>query len=203
MGLLKSLDKFLDECREKFDYYQQQAVVRCGSSTYKCKSQREPKCERYLSDGDASDAVEGMTSQQTFKVTTFYVIIDQLKNTLVKRIEAYFLVLQIFGVVLTGKIPENLGKWAPNVVWLQNMAPKVCRKTSEDHFLGGHTAKTVGKSCTVTFLVNLGKFGQISLAPLRICLLLHICVKRSTMGQQRLDTLALLRIESNLLKKLT
>jgi len=116
MSLLKSLDKFLDECREKFDYYEQQAVVRCGSSTYKCKSQREPKCERYLSDGDASDAVEGMTSQQTFKVTTFYVIIDQLKNTLVKRIEAYFLVLQIFGVVLTGKIPENLGKWAPNVV---------------------------------------------------------------------------------------
>jgi len=40
-----------------------------------------------------------MSSQQTFKVTTFYVIIDQLKSALEKRIEAYSLVLQIFGVL--------------------------------------------------------------------------------------------------------
>jgi len=43
--------------------------------------------------------VEGMSSQQTFEVTTFYVIIDQLKSTLEKRIEAYSRVLQIFGVL--------------------------------------------------------------------------------------------------------
>ena len=95
---LTSLDKFLDECRRKFDYYEQQAGDRCGSSTYKSESQRVPKRTRYLSDGDAKDAVEGMSSQQTFKVTTFYVIIDQLKSALEKRIEAYYLVLQIFGV---------------------------------------------------------------------------------------------------------
>ena len=40
-----------------------------------------------------------MSSQQTFEVTTFYVIIDQLKSTLEKRIEAYSRVLQIFGVL--------------------------------------------------------------------------------------------------------
>jgi len=40
-----------------------------------------------------------MSIQQTFKVTTFYVIIDQLKSALEKRIEAYSLVLQIFGVL--------------------------------------------------------------------------------------------------------
>jgi len=57
------------------------------------------KSERYLTDGDARDAVEGMSSQQTIEVTTFYVIIDQLKSTLQKRIEAYSLVLQIFGVL--------------------------------------------------------------------------------------------------------
>jgi len=69
--------------------------------------------------------------------------------------------------------------------------------------LGGHTTKTVGKTCTTTFLVSLGKFGQKFFAPPRVCLLLHLCVKRSTMGEQRLGTLALLRIESNLVKKLT
>jgi len=33
IGLLKSLDKFLDECRGKFDYYEQQEGDHCGSST--------------------------------------------------------------------------------------------------------------------------------------------------------------------------
>ena len=89
----------MDECRPKFDNYEQQAGDRCGSSTYKSGSQRVPKRKRYLSDGDARDAVEGMSSQQTFEVTTFYVIIDQLKSALEKRIEAYYLVLQIFGVL--------------------------------------------------------------------------------------------------------
>jgi len=89
----------LDECWETFDYYEQQAGDRCGSSAYKSESQRVRKSERYLTDGDARDAVEGMSSQQTIEVTTFYVIIDQLKSTLQKRIEAYSLVLQIFGVL--------------------------------------------------------------------------------------------------------
>ena len=43
--------------------------------------------------------MEGMSSQHTFKVTTFYVIIDHLKSALEKRIEAYTPVLQIFGVL--------------------------------------------------------------------------------------------------------
>jgi len=54
---------------------------------------------RDLTDGDARDAVEGMSSQQTFKVTSFYVVTDQLKSALEKRIKAYSLVLQIFGIL--------------------------------------------------------------------------------------------------------
>jgi len=89
----------LDECRGKLDYYEQQAGDRCGSSTYKSGSQRVPKGKRYLTGGGARDAVEGISSQQTFKVTTFHVIIDHLKSALDKRIEAYSLVLQIFGLL--------------------------------------------------------------------------------------------------------
>jgi len=58
-----------------------------------------PKRKRYLTDEDARDIVEGMSTQQTFEVTTFYVIIDQLKSTLQKRIDAYSRKLQIFGVL--------------------------------------------------------------------------------------------------------
>ena len=38
IGLLKSLHIFLDECREKFDDYNQKAGDRCGNSTYKSES---------------------------------------------------------------------------------------------------------------------------------------------------------------------
>ena len=77
------------------------------------------------------------------------------------------------------------------------------QKNRKRPFFGSHTTKTVDKSSTTTFLESLEKFGLKCFAPPRICLLLHLFVKRSTMVQQRLGTLALLRIESNLVQKLT
>ncbi|XP_065674198.1 zinc finger MYM-type protein 1-like [Hydra vulgaris] len=98
-GLLKTLHIFLDECREKFDDYNQKAGDCCGNSTYKSESRRQPKSKRQINDGDTADDMEGMPSQQNFKVNTFYVIIDQLKNALKKRTKAYSIVLQRFGVL--------------------------------------------------------------------------------------------------------
>ena len=76
IALLKSLDKFLDECWEKFHYYEQQGRDRCSNSTYKSESRWVAKRKKHVSDGDATDAVEGMSGQQKFKVNTFYVIIN-------------------------------------------------------------------------------------------------------------------------------
>ena len=56
----------------------------------------EYTCGRSMSDVDATDAMEGMSGQQQFKVNTYHVIIDQLKIALQKRIEAYSMVLQRF-----------------------------------------------------------------------------------------------------------
>lgn len=89
----------MDECRAKCDYYEQQACDRCGSSTYKSERRRVPKRKKHVSNGDATDAVEGMSGQQKFKVNTFYIIIDQLKSEIKKRIEAYSMMLQRFGVM--------------------------------------------------------------------------------------------------------
>jgi len=70
------------------------------------------------------------------------------------------------------------------------MAPKVSRKTSKDPFCGGHTTKTVGKSCTTTFWASLGKFSQKVFAPPKICLLLHLWkTVLQTMRQCRVDSL--------------
>ena len=54
IALLKSLDKFLDECQEKFDYYKQQVRDHCGSSTYKSESWLVLKRKKHVSDGDGT-----------------------------------------------------------------------------------------------------------------------------------------------------
>ena len=56
---------------------------------------------------------------------------------------------------------------APNVVWLRKMAPKICRKTSEDHFLQVTPQKRSAK-------VTRQLFGKKSFAPPKICLLIHL-----------------------------
>lgn len=99
IAFLKSLDKFLDDRQEMFDYYEEQARDRCGSNTYNSESQQVPKLKKRVSDGDTTDAVERMLGQQQFTVNTFYDILDQLKNALQKCAEAYLMVLQRFGVL--------------------------------------------------------------------------------------------------------
>ena len=97
VALLKSLETYLDQCREKFDYYEQQASECCGNTTYKSESRRISSCKNRISDGDAADAAEKMSGEQNFKVTVFFVNIDKLKTALRTRIEAYFVVLQRCG----------------------------------------------------------------------------------------------------------
>jgi len=104
----------------------------------------------------------------------FHVDLDKLRNYLwywyekqwcwgweCKCIPKSFNLLKIWATSLKIRV-----KMAPNIVWLQKMAPKVCRKTHEDLF-GGHTKKglndlcgreCVGKTCTKNVLE---KFGEI------------------------------------------
>jgi len=64
------------------------------------------------------------------------------------------------------KSRQNPGKMVPNVVWLEQMAPNICRKTHEDLFLKITSRKglhdlcgiiCVGKSRTKRFRASLGK----------------------------------------------
>ena len=58
IGLLKSLDTYhIDECREHFDYYHQQASDRCGNSIYKSDSRRACVHRKTIHDGDAPNVM--------------------------------------------------------------------------------------------------------------------------------------------------
>ena len=49
------------------------------------------------------------------------------------------------------KISENLGKNGAQHYLTSNMAPNVCRKTSENHYFGGHTKKRSAKCARQIF----------------------------------------------------
>ena len=88
VSLTKSLDQFVTECREKFGSYNVKAYDRSGNKSYKfeIESRRAPKRMKHFSEGSVFDALQGMSGVNKFKVSTFYVIIDQLKNALKQRI---------------------------------------------------------------------------------------------------------------------
>jgi len=85
----------------------------------------------------------------------------------------------------SSKFAENLGKMGPSVLWFQNMAFNISRKTHKDLFLEVLSKKGlrdlwplwinfVGK-VPQNVIGKFGKFGQISFTPPKICLLLNLC----------------------------
>jgi hypothetical protein len=232
IGLLKSLNGFLDECRDKFDFYQQQACDRCGNSTYKSERRRVPKRKKRVGDGTATDATEGMTGQQKFKVNTFYVIIDQLRSALQKRIEAYSVVLQRFGVLtefgsmsdedidaaitrLVGVYSKDLSSDFPSefrqfICWYKEQGNADCdgvasTGSAQNMFRLLHTTGVYPAfpNTEVALRIYLALMATNCSGERSFSQLIRIKdVKRSTMNQQRLGVLALLCIESDLLREI-
>jgi len=227
--LLKSLNEFLHARRENFDFYEQQACDRCGNSTYKSESRRMPKRKKRDNDGNATDATEGMTGQQKFKVNTFYVIIDQLRSALQKRIEAYSVVLQRFGVLtefdsmtdedintaITGLVSvyhkdlntDFASEFRQFICWYKNKLPSSSPSTgcAQHMFVLLHTTgvNAAFPNTEVALRIYLALMATNCSGERSFSQLKRIKdVKRSTMHQQRLGALALLCIESDLLREL-
>jgi len=68
------------------------------SYKFESESHRAPKRKKHFSEGSAVDASQEMSGVNKFKVSTFYVIIDQLNNALKQRIKSYLFMQQRFGV---------------------------------------------------------------------------------------------------------
>ena len=98
---MKSLDQFVTECREKFDSYDVKAYERSGSKSdkFESESRRAPKRKKHFSEGSAVDSLQEISGVNKFKVSIFYVIIDQLNNDLKQRIKSYSFVQMRFGVL--------------------------------------------------------------------------------------------------------
>ena len=67
------------------------AFDRSGNKSHKFESEsrRALKRKKHFSEGSAIDVLQGMSGVNKFKVSTSYVIIDQLNNDLKQRIKSY------------------------------------------------------------------------------------------------------------------
>ncbi|CAM1305802.1 Uncharacterised protein r2_g1563 [Pycnogonum litorale] len=170
-----------------------------------------------------------MSGQQKFKINTFYVIIDQLKSALQKRIDAYSMVLQRFGVLteydsmsvkdidvavagLVGVYSKDLSSDFPSefrqfMCWYKEQRRDETAATGSAqkmfkmlHTTGGYNAFPNTEVALRMYLSLMATncSGERSFSQLKRIK----DVKRSTMCQQRLGTLALLCIESDLLRKI-
>ena len=77
------------------------AYDRNGNKSYKFESESRlaPKRKKNFSEGSAVDSLQEMAGVNKIKVSTFYVIIDQLNNALKQRIKPYSFAQLRFGVL--------------------------------------------------------------------------------------------------------
>lgn len=229
IGLLKSLSTFLDECRGKFDHYERKAIERCGNDSYKADARRVRKRKRQIDDGQAEDVVDTMTPRQKFLVGTFYVIVDQLAAALEKRIAAYSAVLGRFGVLtefasmsaqlidnatnaLAAAYPNDLsydfsGEFQQFIRWFgeQKDMPDKSAGTAQKMFRLLHAAgvHAAFPNTEIAFriylcLMTTNCSGERSFSDLKRLK----SANRSTMSQERLSSLSLMCIESELLRNI-
>ena len=115
-----------------------------------------------------SKSCNDYVSSRSWKTTKSYMILLWETVVLVGGgDQAFFYLLKIWSTSLKIRV-----EMAPNLAWLQKMAPEVCRKSHEDPFRRSHQIGLhdlcgrafVGKSYTKAFRESLGKFGQKSFA---------------------------------------
>ena len=169
--------------------------------------------------------LDEMSCPEKFKVNTFLVIMDQLKNAVCRRIDAYSTVVQRFGIVteydsmsaedinaatsaLVNVYPHDLSPNFPMefrqcLCWVKEQVhPDDATGSAQSifkllHTTGVHSAFPDSEIALRMYLslMSTNCTGKRSFSQLERIK----DVKRSTMSQQRLGMLALLSIESDLL----
>ena len=84
---LKSLMEFVQGCQSQFDYFESKGMNKSIIKEYTDSRKKQRKRKRQFDEGPSADA--NHSPREKFKLDFFLVIIDQLVNSLHKRIDAY------------------------------------------------------------------------------------------------------------------
>lgn len=216
--LYGSLVMYIESLREMFDEYERKAIDRCESD-YTSTTKRLKK-RKLRPDEDNQEEVV-LTGKEKFKVETFFVIIDRLKSELLRRKEAYCVVASTFSVFsnLSSMSPSEISERAAKLqaLYKHDLEPSFVNECV--HFSNLVKCSEVGEKP-----INMSKFIrkenlQQTFSNVDIALRMYLCTPisncsaersfsalkrvksylRSTLKEQKLNSLAILHIEADIL----
>jgi hypothetical protein len=226
ISLLISLQEFVLSLRDKFEKFENAGKELSRTNNYKSDTKRKTKRKRMWESGDAESTVFQSASEQ-FRVNVFLVIIDQLSTALKKRVSAYTAASNRFAFLekITESTEEEVRKGA---LCLQSFYPHDLEASSIENefvqfaaYIKNHNLSRadclIGQTLYAILLEDevSSAFPNMEVA-LRIYLSLMCTncsgersfsklgrvkgILRSTMSQERLNSLSLLSIEHDLLR---
>ena len=221
--LYNSLQDFVATTRDMFDEIEQKSKEMLPDVDF--KTPRKKRIPR-VRDGPAPEALNALSARDSFKITSFYIIIDALSSNLERRATAYKEVAESFSFILTSDASINEVK--NNVEKLMTQYPNDVDPILADELMHFHAYLQQAhpdKNHNFQDMYNVvikdniqSAFPNIEIT-LRLFLTLMVTncsgersfsrqkrIKneaRSTMSKKRLSDLSILSIESDKLRTLT
>lgn len=219
--LYDSLVKYMESLREMFDHYEKKAIERCENDYETAIKRLKKRKLRVDEDRGGVEQEVILTGREKFRVETFFVIIDRLKTELLRRKEAYSVIASTFSVFsnMSSLSPSEISERAANLQALydNDLEPSFANECIHFSHLIKCSKITDTPSSMNKFLrqENLQQtFPNVGIAlRMYLCTAVSNCsaersfsalkrVKsylRSTMKEQKLNSLAILHIEADIL----
>lgn len=222
-SLYSSLSEFLSKIRDDFEEIEEQAKATLPNVDYRTVLRRQRRRKRQENDGDAPDALDGLSPKDKFRIKSFIPILDTLDTNLRKRSTVYRDVSETFSFL--ADISCSKEEIQQHVKLLMEIYPEDVNFDLTDELLHFHmyvkqnytsTEELPQSHADLYRIIHTEKiqtaFPNVeAILRLFLCLMVTNCsgersfsklkrIKnelRSTMSQDRLSALSILSIESD------
>jgi hypothetical protein len=133
-NLFESLEKYLEEVRNKFDYYETKAKEKLPEVDYRSRLKRKITRKRQVDEGNAPDTQ--LSDRDTFRVSAFLPVIDALSLNLRERATIYKKIAGQFGFLTKLDMPDQKRKKATEKlikVYFQDIDVNLIGELSQFH----------------------------------------------------------------------
>ncbi|XP_076806126.1 zinc finger MYM-type protein 1-like [Clavelina lepadiformis] len=225
-SLLASMVDTIQFARDRFDVYEQMAIEKVPHGEYKAEERRGRKRKRMPDEGAANE--ENLTPRETFKTHIYLVMIDRLLAELEKRMKAYEDISTTFGFLseLTSLSIKQIENKAQNLVssYPDDLEDTLVAELIQfAAFMRTQKSVSVNESAELTMYKLLSSLNLSQTFPnVEIALRIYLCLMvsnasgersfsklgivkgelRSSMREERLNMLALMSIEHEVLSSL-
>jgi len=226
--LLESLTEFVQDLRERFDDFEHIAIDKCGHSEYEDDRRRVRRRKRHHDEVDSADDTQ-LPPRERFRTTSYIPIIDQLTTSLGDRLKAYGTLRQRFSFFseITTMQTDKLRDSAADLVksYPNDLEPSLVSEIVHfQAFLKTMQTEDSEKLSETTMFSTIHNYDMVAaFANVEIALRVYLSMfvtnctgersfsklkriknyLRSTIGQDRLASLAILSAEHELFRRVS